>query len=158
MVGGKHLEGEEQQKSISAEYLIEAITFVANLPKRTLQSWLFVSLLTDGQPQQHAPSRRAMIRPATGRLVHQPRDLYAGSVITQRAHRELKRIMRFVNKMRRPFWQPSTCLASSAVSSGRCECEGAAPPKNKTANVSCHLVPIAHNICHWRGYVPLVWT
>lgn len=39
-----------------------------------------------------------MIRPAMPRLVHQPWDLYAGGVITQRAHRELKRIMRFVNK------------------------------------------------------------
>lgn len=36
-----------------------------------------------------------------------PCDLYTGGVITHRAHRELKRIMRFVNK-RRPYWQRAT--------------------------------------------------
>lgn len=52
-------------------------------------------------------------------ISHQPCDLLTGGVITHRILHELKRIMRFVNK-RRPFWQQPTHLPSSMVSFDRC--------------------------------------
>lgn len=64
---------------------------------------------------------RAIIHPTRVWILHQPCDLYTGGVITHRAHRELKRIMRFVNK-RQPFWQQPTHLPSSMVSFDRCAC------------------------------------
>lgn len=61
-------------------------------------------------------------------------DLFTGGVITHRAHRELKRIMRFVNK-RQPFWQEPTHLPSSMV------------PFDKCVWVSVHLCLCALCVC-----------
>lgn len=62
---------------------------------------------------------KAFIHPTRVSILHQPCDLYNGGVITHRAHREVKKIMRFVNK-RQPFWQQLTHLPSSMVSFDRC--------------------------------------
>lgn len=56
---------------------------------------------------------RAITHPTRVWILHQPCDLYTGGVITHRAHRELKRIMRFVNK-RQPFWQQPAHLPSES--------------------------------------------
>lgn len=64
---------------------------------------------------------RAITRSTIVWIVHQLCDLHTSGVIAHGAHRELKGIMRFVNK-RQPFWQRLTHLPSSMVSFDRCVC------------------------------------
>lgn len=87
-------------------------------------SYTLVSVCCERWPRHKASGvylPRPISHPTGVWILYQPCDLYSGGVITHRAHRELKSIMRFVNK-RQPYWQQLTHLPSSMVSFDRCVC------------------------------------